>query len=239
VNEPAVLLLDEPLSALDPQIREEMQTELARLQRELNMTFVMVTHDQDEALALSHRIAVFCQGNLEQVGKPEAIYTTPSTQFVASFIGQSNLFACTYLQSARGLHTVRIADGTEFNTIAAGDFSAASGDSCLLCVKPQAVDIYGETEPKAGDRAVNRLSGRIVNASYKGTSTEYVIAAGGVQVRAERQHGGSSLPLKAGDSVVLSFCAEDGWLLKDQSAAKEQSGSAVELQETATVPTKA
>ncbi len=99
MKEPAVLLLDEPLSALDPQIREEMQSELSSLQRQLGMTFIMVTHDQGEALALSHNVAVFCHGNLEQVGSPENIYDTPRTKFVAQFIGQSNLLPCTYRRS--------------------------------------------------------------------------------------------------------------------------------------------
>lgn len=91
VNKPKVLLLDEPLSALDPKIRVEMHSELARFKKELNTTFVMVTHDQDEAFALSDRIAVLSQGNLEQLDTPERIFEAPRTPFVADFIGQTNL----------------------------------------------------------------------------------------------------------------------------------------------------
>ncbi len=110
VNRPMVLLLDEPLSALDPQIREEMQSELARLQRELNMTFVMVTHDQDEALALSSRIAVFYNGNLEQVGTPKEVYERPATPFVARFIGNTNLIEGTLLSSDSSSAKVQLGD---------------------------------------------------------------------------------------------------------------------------------
>lgn len=97
INRPTVLLLDEPLSALDSKIREQMQEELAQFQRKLGITFVMVTHDQTEALALSDRMAVFNKGNLEQVGTPEDIFNRPSTPFVADFIGQNNLFVA-YVQ---------------------------------------------------------------------------------------------------------------------------------------------
>ncbi|HEY9772564.1 MAG TPA: ABC transporter ATP-binding protein [Planktothrix sp.] len=215
VNEPAVLLLDEPLSALDPQIREEMQTELARLQRELNMTFIMVTHDQDEALALSHRIAVFCQGNLEQVGNPESIYMTPRTRFVAEFIGQSNLLDCTYVQSSRGLHTVRLPDGTECSITGLVDFSAKSGDACLLTIKPQAIEIRMPSSAALGDN--NEVSGRIAFASYKGTSTEYFVHVGGKQLRVDRQNRGIASSFKSGDSVTLSFPPEAGWLLANDT----------------------
>jgi spermidine/putrescine transport system ATP-binding protein len=92
VNKPNVLLLDEPLSALDPKTRQEMQDELARFKKELSMTFIMVTHDQREAFALSDQIAVLSQGNLEQIGSPSQIYNEPKTAFVADFIGQNNMF---------------------------------------------------------------------------------------------------------------------------------------------------
>ncbi len=226
VNEPAVLLLDEPLSALDPQIREEMQGELARLQRELNMTFIMVTHDQSEALALSHRIAVFCLGNLEQLGSPESVYSQPKTKFVAHFIGQSNLIPCLYshFDASCQTHAVKSADGTMLAAIKAGEERHDTGAAALLCVKPQAVTIFSEAEWNALERSAvtNLLRGKVTYASYKGTSTEYFVNLGELQVRAERSQSGIAQPIAVGDPVWLSFSPEAAWMLIDNQIAEKE-----------------
>ena len=94
VNRPKVVLLDEPMAALDFKLRKEMQVELSNLQYDLGTTFIMVTHDQEEALAISTRIAVMNQGRVEQVGTPSQVYDTPATSFVADFVGETNLFEC-------------------------------------------------------------------------------------------------------------------------------------------------
>src|SRR5919199_560120 len=110
VNRPGVLLLDEPLGALDLKLREEMQVELKAIQREVGITFVFVTHDQEEALSLSDRVAVFNKGRIEQVGTPQEVYERPATAFVAGFVGTSNLLspeATRTLRAAEGLWTVR------------------------------------------------------------------------------------------------------------------------------------
>lgn len=218
VNEPAVLLLDEPLSALDPQIRENMQGELARLQRELNMTFIMVTHDQMEALALSHRIAVFCQGNLEQVGRPEEVYAAPQTKFVADFIGQSNLIPCTYSQSTQGVHQLDFQSGTRFSAQSAADIAVCAGDPCVLCVKPQSMRIYSEDDWNfLTDLPKNFMRGTITHANYRGGSTEYLVLVNNLHLRVET--GQSSVGLGLGQPVVLSFPVEGSWLLADPSPA--------------------
>jgi ABC-type Fe3+/spermidine/putrescine transport system ATPase subunit len=225
VNEPDVLLLDEPLSALDPQIREEMQGELARLQQQLNMTFVMVTHDQSEALALSHRIAVFCSGNLEQLGSPQEVYAAPQTKFVAHFIGQSNLIPCVYSHApaASGMHVVKAFDGTDLAAIHNGSFQPVGQAAVLLCIKPPALDIFSETEWSAQQRpaADNKLHGTVSYASYKGTTTEYLVQVGEMQLRAERSHNGKAELIAAGQAVVLTFAPESGWLLAQPSAVSE------------------
>jgi len=150
INRPKVLLLDEPLSALDPQIREEMQSELSRLQRELQLTFVMVTHDQGEALALSHRIAVFSRGNLEQVGTPTKIYEEPESLFVAEFIGQTNLLTATLKSVDQDWIQADLAFGVTLyasRRLTAG-YEPAPGSSLNLWVKPHAIRVVGTRSEK-------------------------------------------------------------------------------------------
>jgi len=180
---PVVLLLDEPLSALDVQIREEMQAELSNLQKQLNMTFVMVTHDQSEALALSSRVAVFNSGNLEQVGSPRAIYESPSTAFVASFIGASNLIDATLSQTANppDYATLALRDGTPLEAPCSGH---NAGSAVKVCFKPEAVNLQqlDSTTTKVPGLSIAMS---IKNISYQGALTDLVLSsdtAGDVRV---------------------------------------------------------
>jgi spermidine/putrescine ABC transporter ATP-binding subunit len=163
VNNPSVLLLDEPLSALDPQIREEMQFELARLQKNLGMTFIMVTHDQNEALALSSRIAVFRQGRLEQIASPEEIYRSPKTVFVAKFIGQTNVLEGTVSGFADQLEFLSTAPRAHYEV----------GSKVAVLIKPHA--IYFVNSEKQNDNSDNVFDAQILNRSFQGTSTEYLV----------------------------------------------------------------
>lgn len=173
VNRPRVLLLDEPLSALDAQIREEMQAELARLKNELNITFVMVTHDQDEALALSTRVAVFYNGNLEQIGEPRQIYEQPETPFVARFIGNTNLIAGTVSGGGGGFVDVRVSEGLQISVRGDGSLPAA-GTPVWVSIKPQSLKI--EKSSAEGDEGEsNRFAARVVNKSYLGASTDFIV----------------------------------------------------------------
>jgi spermidine/putrescine transport system ATP-binding protein len=165
VMRPVVLLLDEPLSALDVRIREEMQDELSRLKRELNLTFVMVTHDQSEALALSSRVAVFNAGNLEQVGTPSEIYERPQTAFTAGFIGRSNLLAGIVRDTGNGAIVIDC-NGHKINCLATtGSESLKVGDSAYACFKPEGAhlselsDSYSESQ----------IPCRIATSSYQGS----------------------------------------------------------------------
>jgi spermidine/putrescine transport system ATP-binding protein len=171
INNPAVLLLDEPLSALDPQIREEMQVELARLQKRLNMTFIMVTHDQDEALALSSRVAVFCQGNLEQVGTPEQIFEHPATTFVAKFIGQTNLLPGEIVECATDTYCISIGLGTVL-TVPAQPSGLSAGAETIVWVKPHGIQLLAEGNNPS--RQTNELDVLISGRMYQGTTTEYL-----------------------------------------------------------------
>lgn len=211
VNRPKVLLLDEPLSALDPQIREEMQTELARLQRELNMTFVMVTHDQDEALALSTRIAVFYHGNLEQVGTPRDVYERPATPFVARFIGNTNLLEGTLVSTDGKSARVRLGGNQEvtIDNDTAGGINA--GEKVLVSVKPQALKVV------AADTQ-NAFPSKVMHRSYLGASTEYVIKSNlGVDLRAAAVED-RSIEFDIGQEVALEVDWKNCTVLREDTA---------------------
>jgi len=148
VLRPKVLLLDEPLGALDKQLREEMQVELKRIQREAGITFIFVTHDQEEAMRMSDRIAVFNEGSIEQIGTPQEVYERPQTKFVASFLGVSNIFS-----------------GQE-----AQDFF---GTSTMVNIRPERVKLVpADTALKADESGV---IGTIIEASYIGATTIYLV----------------------------------------------------------------
>ena len=148
VLRPKVLLLDEPLGALDKQLREEMQVELKRIQREAGITFIFVTHDQEEAMRMSDRIAVFNAGAIEQIGTPQEVYERPQTKFVASFLGVSNIFS--------------------------GDVAQEIfGSSTMVNIRPERIKLVpATTKPQANERGV---VGTIVESSYIGASTIFLV----------------------------------------------------------------
>ena len=168
VNLPKVLLLDEPLGALDLKLRKELQVELKRIQREVGITFVYVTHDQEEALTMSDRIAVMNHGRVEQVAVPEEVYDRPTTTFVAGFIGVSNLMPAT----VTGSQEVKLDQGTTIATSTAG---FAGGDRCHAVVRPEKlrVELGDGGEP---DRA--RVEGIVVSSLYLGTATQIEVDLG-------------------------------------------------------------
>jgi spermidine/putrescine transport system ATP-binding protein len=147
VNDPSALLLDEPLSALDAELRRRMQIELGRIQREVGISFVFVTHDQEEALTLSDRIAVMSRGRFEQVGTPAQIYDEPSSAFVARFIGSANLIAVVVEQSTDGRATLRLPGGRR-GEAATGGRRFAPGAPALLMVRPERLELAREEPPE-------------------------------------------------------------------------------------------
>ena len=149
VNDPSALLLDEPLSALDVELRRQMQLELKRIQRELGIAFLFVTHDQEEALAMSDRIAVMRAGRIEQIGTPEEVYGGPATAFVARFIGSANLIAVAVESASGGRAAVRLPGGRRTEA-PAGALRVAAGGPAILMVRPERLEV-GAREP-AGER---------------------------------------------------------------------------------------
>ncbi len=176
VIEPDVLLLDEPLSALDANLREEMRTELKIIQREVGITTIFVTHDQEEALAMSDRIVVMNKGEIEQSGTPEDVYRRPESRFVASFLGQSNLLPGRIASVQGGKAAIRIDNGPELLALAPA--AAREGARVTAVVRAQKVAV-GSTGGSAGT-----MTGKIVSASYLGGTAAYFIDAGGVRLQA-------------------------------------------------------
>jgi len=175
VIQPRVLLLDEPLSNLDAKLRVEMRLELLKLQRDLGLTTIYVTHDQEEALAMSTRIAVINRGQMVQEGQPRDIYEQPANEFVAGFVGQANLLAGRVrVMEERGL-TVELADGltAEVSLQTLGSLTRP-GDSVFIGIRPEAIQL---SDSKTASPGLNRLEGTIVASAYEGACVEYEIAA--------------------------------------------------------------
>ncbi|MGN6201224.1 MAG: ABC transporter ATP-binding protein [Solirubrobacterales bacterium] len=170
VNLPKVLLLDEPLGALDLKLRKELQVELKRIQRDVGITFVYVTHDQEEALTMSDRIAVMNRGRVEQVAAPEEVYNRPATTFVAGFIGVSNLMPAT----VSGSGEVKLDQGQTIST-ETGGFSP--GDRCHAVVRPEKLQVE-TSENGAGGAAQPRVEGTVVSSLYLGTATQIAVDLG-------------------------------------------------------------
>jgi spermidine/putrescine transport system ATP-binding protein len=169
LNLPKVLLLDEPLGALDLKLRKGLQLELKRIQREVGITFVYVTHDQEEALTMSDRIAVMSLGRVEQVGGPEEVYERPATTFVAGFIGVSNLMPCVVTSASGERAAVRLDTGVEIEAAADG---AGSGERCHAVVRPEKLRIDRADTPADGLPSVD---GVVESSVFVGTSTQIVV----------------------------------------------------------------
>jgi spermidine/putrescine transport system ATP-binding protein len=171
VLEPAVLLLDEPLGALDQKLRQQMQVELKRLRERLGITFIFVTHDQEEALVMSDRVAVIHLGRLQQVGSGEEIYERPRTRFVAEFMGVENFFevSCvSHTAESRGFET-----STGLKLWAANSQALPQGGAATLAVRPEAVRLA--LQPPAANGPLNLLEGEVVEALYEGGSRRWAV----------------------------------------------------------------
>lgn len=207
IIQPRVLLLDEPLSNLDANLRIEMRLELLKLQRHLGLTTIYVTHDQEEALAMSNRIAVIKQGQMVQEGYPRDIYEEPANEFVAGFVGQSNLLPGKVRAVEGNTLTVALVDGPNTEVILQTSGSSARvGEIVVLGIRPEAVGLTDEETAVAGR---NRFSGTILASAYEGICVEYEIAALGKTIKARVTNPRSKRLFKPGDKIVVSFAAEN------------------------------
>ncbi len=212
VVRPRVLLLDEPLSSLDARLRLQMRTELARLQRDLGITTIYVTHDQEEALSLSTRIAVFARGEVIQVGTPQQVYRSPSRMAVAGFVGISNFLHGTLRGIRAGRAEIELAGGGLHRVHAAPAWvsTLAAGQPLVISVRPEALRLI---DGPAAD--TNTLDGHVDTALYLGARVQYEIAAAaGLRLRVDALLG-SAAPLATGAQVRLGYGPQDAVLLPE------------------------
>jgi spermidine/putrescine transport system ATP-binding protein len=196
VNRPRVLLLDEPLGALDLKLRKEMQLELKRIQHEMGFTFVHVTHDQEEAMTMADWIVVMNSGRIEQLGEPAELYEHPRTPFVANFLGVSNLLP----GLVAGPDSVKLESG-EVLHVSPSALDGRTGE-VSVGIRPEKLHIDGT--------GVNRLAGEIVERAYVGVSTQYVVKTPLGQVSVYVQGAGSHAP---GERLELSFSPEAAFVV--------------------------
>ena len=210
VNEPGVLLLDEPLGALDLKLRRQMQIELKRIQTEIDVTFVHVTHDQEEAMTMADTIAVMNNGVIEQMGHPEELYENPETTFVANFLGQSNLIVTEVLSSSPERVSVDC-HGQQLEIDSAR--SHTDSGRGWLGVRPE--KITATARGAEGRNGANLLSGgRVSDVSFVGVSTQYLVAMPwGQELMVFEQNTGHRAQLRNGDEVDLAWAPEHAFLL--------------------------
>jgi len=198
---PDVLLLDEPMSALDAKLRERLRVQVQKIQDELGITTIYVTHDQEEALAISDRVAVMQDGVIEQIGSPRDIYDRPTTRFVAEFIGDNNVFegAVTATWSEDGTHYADVDVGATTLTVAVGASAPAVGAQLLFCVRPERL-APGETN--------NRLTATVESTEFLGEATRVHLGWQGTELLARMAN-------EPGDSVTVGFDPADAHVIPD------------------------
>jgi len=206
VNRPRVLLLDEPLGALDLKLRKEMQLELKRIQNEVGITFVHVTHDQEEAMTMADRIVIMNHGHIEQFGTPSELYERPRTAFVAGFLGASNLLDCSVAAEDR----VQLSDGTLCQV--PREVLANRAGALQIGVRPEKLRI--------GADEVNSLTGRVTDSAYIGISTQYILdtPAGPVTVVVQNDRPGGQVA--TGERLTLSWSPESTFVVDAQEGVQ-------------------
>ncbi|MFJ7153832.1 ABC transporter ATP-binding protein [Streptomyces sp. NPDC101118] len=175
INHPQVLLLDEPLGALDLKLRRQMQLELKRIQTEVGITFVHVTHDQEEAMTMADTVAVMNGGRVEQLGAPAELYENPRTTFVANFLGTSNLIETSVEEAGSGDVVVSAAGGKLRLPAERCSTTPRAGGQLLVGVRPEKISLVPADEEHTVPDGRNKVTGRIVNSSFIGVSTQFVI----------------------------------------------------------------
>jgi spermidine/putrescine transport system ATP-binding protein/putrescine transport system ATP-binding protein len=214
-RQPKVLLLDEPLSALDKQLREEMQLELRSLQRRVGITFILVTHDQEEALTMSDRIAVMSRGKVLQLDDPARLYEAPVSREVAAFIGNMNFLSGRINGIESGGATVDV--GLSKPLVARHDAAtgARKGDAVIMAVRPEKISI-GEHSSAIG-KGMNELRGKLITSTYLGDRNHLFVKVVGLEkpiaLAMQNSHRMEASNMAVSDDVVLSWSAEDSLLL--------------------------
>ncbi len=210
VNRPAVLLLDEPLGALDLKLRKQMQLELKRIQDEVGITFVFVTHDQEEAMTISDRIAVMNHGRVEQLGPPEAVYEHPASVFVAEFLGASNLLTGAYTGSHDGWGWVDLGDGHVIRIVS--DPRLRAGQRLHVGVRPEKISVNPAGAQM--DHGQNVMDATLASSVFVGVSYQYFFETpAGRRLSAFDRNAGGGAVAQAGESVCLAWRPEHTFMI--------------------------
>jgi len=205
VNEPRLLLLDEPMSALDAKLRRQMQIELKRIQTRVGITFLYVTHDQEEAMTMSDRLAVMRAGRVEGLGSPRAVYDHPSTEFVATFLGASNLLAGAVTTASGATSEVTLADATILRVPA--DRLPAGLRDVKVGVRPEKISLTSPDSPR--DANHNYLGGRVRVSTFTGVGNQYLVDTdAGAEVTVYAQNIGHASAPRSGERVLLGWPVE-------------------------------
>jgi spermidine/putrescine transport system ATP-binding protein len=219
INRPTVLLLDEPLAALDRKLRRDMQIELQNLQREVGITFILVTHDQEEALSMSDTIGIMREGRIVQIGSPSELYDAPVNRYVADFVGESNFFAGRILQQDSAGASLRTdKDVTLAAPLSRKGEPLSGSDHAVIAVRPEIVELWDATDGAGGSHLDYRFTGRVQNRIYLGDQTEFSIETttlGTVLVRAPKTSRAGSGAFAPGSQVGLGWRRESALVLTD------------------------
>jgi spermidine/putrescine transport system ATP-binding protein len=230
VLNPAVLLLDEPLGALDAKLRKTLQIELKALQQEVGVTFLYVTHDQEEALTMSDRLAVMNEGRVEQVGAPRDVYEEPETLFVADFLGVSNLMDATAHGPRDGRCRVAV---QSFELEAGGGASDVTGPAKIV-IRPERVEL----EPHGAASGPNRLPGMVERIVYVGSAIQVIVrVATGEKLQAHVQNTGKGVPFEQGTPVQIHLPADALRVLPAGDGAGAENAEGAAFSVTDSVPT--
>ena len=214
INKPQLLLLDEPLAALDLKLRQRMLLELHRIHDEVGITFLYVTHDQGEAMSLSDRIAVMNRGKIDQIGRPMEVYEAPSSSFVAAFIGDTNFFKAKVVRSVSADYSTLAVDGLP-EVLAYNDKKLQNGQQVYLSIRPEKFRISRE-KPTEGEH-INMLRGKIKDIIYLGSNTKYRVQCDLNLLMITQQHARFLLdqtPLTWDEEVWISWNSDDGYMLQ-------------------------
>jgi len=221
VNEPTLLLLDEPMSALDAKLRRQMQIELKRIQTQVGITFLYVTHDQEEAMTMSDRLAVMRSGKIEGIGTPRDVYDSPSTEFVATFLGASNLLSGEITGTSGAFATVTLGDASTLSVPSDRMPAIAGATSVKVGVRPEKISIGGSNEITRPGH--NALRGQVRVSTFTGVGNQYLVdTASGVEVTVYAQNIGQESAPRSGEHVTLTWPVEHTFAVRPTAGGREE-----------------
>ena len=223
INEPTLLLLDEPMSALDAKLRHQMQIELKRIQTQVGITFLYVTHDQEEAMTMSDRLAVMRHGVIEGIGSPKDIYDSPTTEFVATFLGASNLLEGQITESGESTTAVRVAGGAVITLPSERLPLGLSGTSVKVGVRPEKISLVSDGAD-VGRR--NSLRGRVLVSTFTGVGNQYIIELpDDTRITVYAQNIGDDTAPRSGEEAILAWPVEHTFAVVPMAGASLEAES--------------